>query len=310
LTGVPINKLEIVTVPDKPAGRGWYFQESSVKKWAKSKGIMVHDAPGDSSTLKNWTMPANTFDLGIVASFGYFLTPNVLEAFREGCINVHPSLLPSYRGASPIQYALLNGDDTTGVSIMDVHPTEFDAGSILLQTKIPIPYRSDFISLSAILARESGRILARVLTNYEMFRSRVIPQEILIKQGHIISYAPKIHRSSFPPIALDQMTAYQIDRRHRSIGHQVPTSIIYEKKELRLLCIEPIPSSSYRIDTGTLIYVPARKTLRIGCAEGTILEVSSVFYRNKQLTAEEFANGFRINRDPDFLSASNNAHIS
>ena len=308
LTDAPINKLEIVTVPDKPSGRGWRFHESPVKKWAKSKGIAVYDAPKDSPTLRNWTMPANTFDLGIVASFGYFLTPNVLETFREGCINVHPSLLPNYRGASPIQYALLNGDDITGISIIDVHPTELDVGSILFQAKIPIPYRSDFTSLSAILARESGRILAQILTNYETFRSHAISQEILVKQGHIISYAPKIHRSSFPPIALDRMTAYQIDRRHRSIGHQVPTSITYENKELRFLCIEPIQNSSYRIDTGTLVYVPTRKKLRIGCAEGTILEISSVFYQNKQLTAQEFANGYRINRDSDILSASNNEH--
>ena len=79
------------------------------------------------------------FDLGVVVSFGSLLPACVLNMFKHGIVNVHPSLLPKYRGASPIQYALLNGDDVTGVSVMGLSDGAFDKGPVLAQRKVSVP---------------------------------------------------------------------------------------------------------------------------------------------------------------------------
>lgn len=80
-----------------------------------------------------------TYDVGVVVSFGYFLHPHMLENLAHGAINMHPSLLPKYRGPAPIHHALLNGDATTGVSVIEIDPRAFDVGRILLQKEFGIP---------------------------------------------------------------------------------------------------------------------------------------------------------------------------
>ncbi len=84
--------------------------------------------------MTGWSMPSHVeADLGIVVSFGYRVPQRVIDAFPRGVLNLHPSLLPLYRGASPIQFSLLHGDRYTGVSLIDVHPTHIDGGHVLDQ---------------------------------------------------------------------------------------------------------------------------------------------------------------------------------
>jgi methionyl-tRNA formyltransferase len=82
----------------------------------------------------------NEFNLAVVVSFGYFLPVSILRRFKLGTLNVHPSLLPKYRGSSPIQYSILNRDKSTGISIIDLNPDKFDAGKVLNQTEIVLHY--------------------------------------------------------------------------------------------------------------------------------------------------------------------------
>jgi methionyl-tRNA formyltransferase len=79
---------------------------------------------------------SSSYDLGVVVSFGYFIPKRIIDAFQQGAINVHPSLLPRFRGASPIQHAIMHGDIETGVSIIELHPHQFDAGRILSQSRL------------------------------------------------------------------------------------------------------------------------------------------------------------------------------
>lgn len=78
-------------------------------------------------------MPEKPYDLGVVVSFGYFIPPPVIQSFKYGAINVHPSLLPRHRGAAPIQHTILTGDDETGVTVQELSEKAFDAGRILTQ---------------------------------------------------------------------------------------------------------------------------------------------------------------------------------
>lgn len=94
-----------------------------------------------SKSLKNWEMPTQerAYDVGVVVSFGYFLHPHMLANLSHGAVNMHPSLLPKYRGPAPIHHALLNGDATTGVSVIEIDPRAFDVGRILMQKPLVIP---------------------------------------------------------------------------------------------------------------------------------------------------------------------------
>eukprot|EP00948_MAST-09A_sp_MAST-9A-sp1_P001079 g1079.t1 len=144
------------------------------------------------------------YDLAIVASFGYFIPADVLAKFPEGGINVHPSLLPKYRGASPIQHALLNGDKKTGVSIIEVHPRKFDAGDILRQDELGERIDTDsmmFSNLHEKLAKLGGNALVNVLANLSDIRNNISiekegasPMSSGVTKGNRID-APKIVRA-------------------------------------------------------------------------------------------------------------------
>ncbi|KAI9026546.1 formyl transferase [Phycomyces nitens] len=108
---------------------------SKTKALAELYDIPVHHTPTTEKTLDNWKVPGK-FDLGVVVSFGYFIPPHVIKSFEKGAINVHPSLLPKYRGAAPIQHTILGGDEETGVTVQELDDKAFDAGRILSQKKV------------------------------------------------------------------------------------------------------------------------------------------------------------------------------
>jgi methionyl-tRNA formyltransferase len=97
--------------------------------------IPVHYTPAKSRSLSGW-QPPTPFDIGVVVSFGYFITPTILKSLPLGALNVHPSLLPLYRGASPIQYTIMNRDEVGGVTVQELDDKAWDAGRILAQSKV------------------------------------------------------------------------------------------------------------------------------------------------------------------------------
>ncbi|KYQ88842.1 methionyl-tRNA formyltransferase [Tieghemostelium lacteum] len=115
-----------------------------VEEYAKDNQIKIH-YPDAITGMKNFTVPPSTsdsdsqFDLAVVVSFGYFIPKKVLNEFKYGGINMHPSLLPRHRGAAPIYHTILSGDEEAGVSIIGLHAEKFDAGNILMQVKHEIP---------------------------------------------------------------------------------------------------------------------------------------------------------------------------
>lgn len=151
--------------------------------------------------------------MGLVASIGHFIPGRIIEQFPMGMLNAHPSLLPRFRGASPIQYTIMNGDITAGVSIIDVDPTKFDAGKIWMQREIHIEPYSGFKSLESTLAKVSGEMFHTVLSDYETFKANRKDQE-----GPIV-YAPKITRAD-AEIKFTEMTAKEIWGRYQAFQHQ------------------------------------------------------------------------------------------
>lgn len=147
----PDTVVGVICQPDKPAGRGQQLQAPPTKRLAEQRGVPVVQ-PVKVKTdelpnlLRSWDL-----DLGVVAAYGRILPNAVLEAPRLGCINVHASLLPKYRGAAPIQWALLRGETATGVTIMRMNE-RMDEGDMLLQRATPIEPGESYGALQQRLA--------------------------------------------------------------------------------------------------------------------------------------------------------------
>ncbi|HEU4683920.1 MAG TPA: methionyl-tRNA formyltransferase [Nitrospira sp.] len=152
----------IVTQPDRPRGRGLSLMPSPVKRVAQREGIPLLQPtkmkdPDFLRALADWKP-----DVIAVAAFGRILPPTVLSLPSKGCINVHGSLLPKYRGAGPVQWAIINGETETGITTM-LMDEGMDTGAILLQEAMPIGQDDTAGSLSAKLAELGGRLLVRTL---------------------------------------------------------------------------------------------------------------------------------------------------
>jgi methionyl-tRNA formyltransferase len=164
----------VITQPDKPAGRGKKLTPPPAKLTAISLGIEVFQperlrTPEAFEVLTNWKP-----DLIIVAAYGQILRQNVLDLPGFGCINVHASYLPRWRGASPIQTAILNGDESTGVTIMKMD-AGIDTGPELAKTKVLIHEKEDYYTLSRKLADTGADLLVNTLPEY--LAGNLVPRE-------------------------------------------------------------------------------------------------------------------------------------
>ena len=165
----------VVTQPDKPNGRGNGITFSPVKKLAMENGIEVlqpqkASAPEFEDKLKEYAP-----DIIVVVAFGQILKKNILELAKYGCVNVHASLLPKYRGASPIQWAVINGEKETGITIMQMDPG-IDTGNIILQEKLSLAEDETAGSLFDRLTEMAGPVLLKALSMIEAGTAILIPQ--------------------------------------------------------------------------------------------------------------------------------------
>jgi len=153
--------VAVYTQPDRPVGRGQKVQPNAIKLWAQARGLPVHQpaklTPDELVQLKSYAP-----DLALVMAYGHILRPNFIEAPRFGTVNLHASLLPKYRGASPIQTAVASGERETGVTFMRIVP-ELDAGPVADAEKVPVEPLDTEREIEAKLARACMPLLARTL---------------------------------------------------------------------------------------------------------------------------------------------------
>lgn len=158
--------LLVVTQPDRPKGRGGVLSAPPVKQWALERGILVYQPENIRSKEAIMELSDFPVDIGVVAAFGQIIPPEILYTPAYGCINVHASLLPKYRGASPIQWSILNGDNVTGVSIMEMGPG-LDDGAVIMQEEVRIDTHETGGSLFNKLAVSGGNLCAMALIAIE-----------------------------------------------------------------------------------------------------------------------------------------------
>lgn len=178
----------VYTQPDRPAGRGRKLTPSPVKQLAIRHALPVHQPPSLKDSQTQQTLAALRADLMVVAAYGLLLPPPVLAAPRLGCVNVHASLLPRWRGAAPIQRAILAGDSETGISLMQME-AGLDTGPVLLRRSCPILPVDTAASLHDRLAQLGAETLLAALP--AIARGALIPEPQDERQA---SHAPKIDK--------------------------------------------------------------------------------------------------------------------
>jgi methionyl-tRNA formyltransferase len=189
VTAARSNLAGVVTQPDRQAGRGHKLTPSPVKTCARELGVRVHEP----LKLREFaaSIANERFDLFVLASYGRILPKELLALPHQGALNVHPSLLPKYRGATPIQTALRNGDPETGVSIM-LMDAGLDTGDVVLSERVPIEPGETYGELHDRLALRGADLLGRALD--------------LAATGHPLPRTPQRGESSLTkPIAKDDL---------------------------------------------------------------------------------------------------------
>ncbi len=222
----------VYTQPDRPAGRGRKLRASPVKEMALAHGLPLRQP----STLKEPEQQRSLRELGVdlmvVVAYGLLLPPPVLDAPRLGCINIHASLLPRWRGAAPIQRAILAGDRETGVSIMQMDEG-LDTGPVLHQVVTPIRPGDTAGTLHDRLASLGAQALLDTLDRIMEGSARPVPQE-----EAAATYAPKIEKQE---AVLDwNASAEELDRRVRAFNPWPVAQTTWKGKVLRIWQAEPL----------------------------------------------------------------------
>ncbi len=271
-----INISAIITQPDRPSGRGHKLTPTEVKKLAIEKSIDVFTF--DKIKLHLDEIKNIDYDVAVVASFGQILPQEFLDYHLT--INVHPSLLPKYRGATPIQSALLNGDKVTGVTIMKV-AKEVDAGDIILQKEFKIN-EEYYRELEEKLAILGGEMLIDVFKQIENKSIKFIPQDN--DKAIIVS---KINKEQGK---LDfSKSADEIVNKVRALSEEVGCFIVLDDRMIKIGRVQNVTNFYPNIIQNKIL--ENKKHFIIGCKNGAIEILTCQSPSGKMVLAKDYLNG-------------------
>lgn len=221
----------VVTQPDRPAGRGRQVRPSPVKVTAEKAGIPLYQPKSLRSEESAAPLRAWQPDVIVVVAFGQILRPHVLDLPVHGCINVHASLLPRWRGASPIQHAIMAGDSKTGITLMQMDEG-LDTGPIYLQESLNIQPTETAASLHDRLSELGANLLAQRLDDIVQGRIEAAAQD-----SALATYAPLIKKSAG---LLDwQRSSTELDRHIRAMTPWPGAFSSWQGESLKILVAQP-----------------------------------------------------------------------
>ncbi|GLE00288.1 hypothetical protein PINS_up009015 [Pythium insidiosum] len=300
-----VSDIHVVCPSDRKVGRSKRTDPVPVKRFALDHGLAVTHTPDHVKTLKKWhpePLLSTPFDVGVVVSFGYFLHPHLLANLRHGAINMHPSLLPKYRGPAPIHHALLHGDRETGVSVIEIDPRAFDVGRVLLQRRAAIPDGITCEPLARELAAIGGECVLETLVDLEHRKRVAVPQD-----DALACHAPKIRlQDGF--LSLDD-SADAIFHRWQALSDNVGVTLRFKDKDVKLVAMRRptatelanVLAEEERLGTplaaGGFFFDKSLNALWLKCADGNWLLVTKLQQADRKVgDALDFANGHRLKR--------------
>lgn len=256
----------VVTQPDRPVGRKKIITPTPVKTAALKHGLLVLQPEKISGSPEMDQIKALAPDLLITAAFGQFLPSALLAVPTHGALNVHASLLPKYRGGAPVHYAIMEGDQETGVTIMEMIK-KMDAGGIFAQERLPITHQDDVGTMFDKLSALGKDLLLRTLPKILSGELTPTPQD-----EDLVTYSPNITREQE---AIDwQKTAQQIDAQVRGMRPWPIAFTMYQDQRWKIWSVSPVDQTTTAAP-GTIIE-RSKKTLLIACGSGTVLAINSL----------------------------------
>lgn len=276
--------VAVVTAPDKPAGRGMDLRESAVKQFAVSKGLKILQPEKLKDPAFIESLKALHADLFAVVAFR-MLPEAVWNMPPLGTINVHASLLPQYRGAAPINWAIINGEKKTGVTTFKLKH-EIDTGNILLASAIPIEEEDDAGSLHDKLMKEGGKLLVETL---KRLQSGTLQEKEQMPENETLRHAPKI-LSETCRIDWNRQTT-DIYNLIKGLAPYPAAFTTLDGKKLKIFSAEPLDGNKKEAP-GTLI-TDNKTYLRFTTGDG-ILDIKDLQWEGrKRMKTEEFLRGYR-----------------
>jgi methionyl-tRNA formyltransferase len=268
--------VAVYTQPPRPAGRGKKLQPSPVQREAEIRHLEVRSPVSLKSPDEQEKFAALDADLAVVAAYGLILPQAILDAPRRGCLNVHASLLPRWRGAAPVQRAILAGDPQTGITLMQME-AGLDTGPMLALARVPVE-RKTAGELTAELAEIGAQLMVGTLTELEMLRA--LPQD-----NTLATYAKKIDKAES---RIDwTANAEAIERQIRGFAPSPGAWFEHEGERFRVLASEVVDGSGA---PGTTL----DDQLTIAAGEGALRLVTLQRAGKPAMAAAELLRGKRI----------------
>ncbi len=280
--------LAAVSQPDRPAGRGGTLRAPDVKLAAEALGIQTFQPETFKDEAARERLAAIEADVFVVAAYGKILPRTVLAMPRRGSLNVHASLLPRWRGASPITAAILAGDDETGVSIMEVTP-KMDAGDVVLRQTIPIEPEDTTGSLEPRLAELGAQALIEALPGW--YERELTPEQ---QDETLMTYCQLVKKEDGHLRA--NMSVAEAERAVRAYNPWPGAFVGYEGKRLGIWKTSSLPGplsagSRRGGDVGTVVI--AGKEPRVTFSDGVLVLEEVQREGGKRLSGRDFVNGLR-----------------
>jgi len=269
----------VVTQPDKAVGRKQTLTAPPIKATALELGLPVIQPKNKQSLIES--LKDLKADFFVVIAFGMLLPKEILKMPKYGCINVHASLLPKYRGASPIQESLLNGDKETGISIIKIDE-ELDHGDVFFIKRIPIEKEDNLISLSNRLAETSSIVLPLVL--HDIIKQNLSPLAQLHRNA---TFCRKIRKED-GKIDWENKTAEEINNMLKAY---TPWPLIYTDFNGKKIQILETTISNDKIAPGKFIL--DNNILKIGTKKGSLIPKTVQLEGKKPMDIKSFINGYR-----------------
>ena len=274
------NVKLVMTQPDRPAGRGMQLQASAVKQVALKHGISVYQPEKLRDPATHAPILEANADCMVVAAYGIILPQAVLDMPRIGCLNIHASLLPRWRGAAPIQRAIEAGDAETGVTIMQMD-AGLDTGAMLLKEAMTITAEDTATTLHDKLAAQGARLIVEALARYDELKAE--PQS---EAG--VTYAAKISKAEARIVW--SLPAAEIERRIRAFDPFPGAVTEFKGTAIKVWRAQTAAGSG---EPGTILSA-AEGQLLVACGEGALSLHSLQKPGSKRLQVRDFLQGFAL----------------
>jgi methionyl-tRNA formyltransferase len=285
--------LAVVCQPDRPRGRGRKLDSPPVKRWAEqcSVEVLQPDKCKDAGFLDH--IRALKPDLGLVFAFGQLLPKELLDIPAQGFINIHPSRLPRYRGAAPIQWTLINGDEETGATILKVTP-KLDDGDMLLQESTQVDPMENAVELGERLAHLGAKLAARALDLLENGQADFTPQD----EAQVV-WAPALTKEDG---RIDwTQTTLSLHNRIRGVQPWPGAATRLHDKALKIHRASPGPAENQDAGPGQVVAAEGEDLL-VGTGDGLLRLLEVQLEGKKRMPVKDFLLGRPVRAGDSFRS--------